>query len=110
MKAGLKLNMHFGSRSLNFLTIEKESNKTLTVKAMPSLKSRYEHWRGFFWLFLNTRALLSMEREQKEPFQRPTSGHQHPKPELVLLFAPSPWHATEKKNPSSMVFMHKGRK
>lgn len=38
----------------------------LTIRVIPSAKSRYEHWRGFFPLLLKNRALLSKNREQRE--------------------------------------------
>lgn len=36
------------------------------VRVVPSVKSLYEHWRGFFPLSLINRALLSIKRDQKE--------------------------------------------
>lgn len=62
----MKLNVCFRRCSLHFLTLRSHQTK-LIVRVIPSTKSRYEHWRGFFPVLLKKRALLSMKREQKEP-------------------------------------------
>lgn len=65
----------------------------LIIRVIPSVKSRYEHWRGFFPLLLKNRALVSMKKEQEEAGLR----------DQIWNIAPSPL-------PSLMVIQAHGKK
>lgn len=93
MKAGLKLDVRFGSCSFSFLTVERVKEKTNCKGS--TVKNRHEHQRGFSWLFLSTSALLPMERDQKEPSSETNTRTPPPQTATAAPVCPSPYCAVE---------------
>lgn len=81
--------------AVSVFSLLRESKKSPTVRAVLSVKNRYEHQRGFSWLFLYTRALPSIERKQKEPSSETNTRTPPPQTATAAPVCPSPYCALE---------------